>query len=148
MPLDRTDLAEVLGNLLENAARHAARRVRISADTTGPAITIEDDGPGIAPAERARMLERGARLDQRGDGAGLGLAIVQDVLNAYGWRLELASFRPRRAEGDHRAGSRLSHSPNTPLIPAEAGIQLNMNSVVFAPGSPLSRGRAGVFSAQ
>jgi signal transduction histidine kinase len=37
------------------------------------------------------MLERGARLDQRGDGAGLGLAIVQDVLTAYGWRLELAT---------------------------------------------------------
>ncbi len=37
------------------------------------------------------MLERGARLDQRGDGAGLGLAIVQDVLSAYGWRLELAA---------------------------------------------------------
>ena len=36
------------------------------------------------------MLERGTRLDQRGDGAGLGLAIVQDVLNAYGWRLDLA----------------------------------------------------------
>jgi len=37
------------------------------------------------------MLERGARLDERGEGAGLGLAIVQDVLSAYGWRLELAS---------------------------------------------------------
>ena len=96
MSLDRTDLAEVLGNLLENAARHAKGNVRIGAAAVGPAdvieeIVIEDDGPGIAPAERARMLERGARLDQRGDGAGLGLAIVQDVLGAYGWRLELAT---------------------------------------------------------
>jgi signal transduction histidine kinase len=90
VPLDRTDLAEVLGNLLENAARHAARRVRVSADGAGPAVMVEDDGPGIAPAERARMLERGARLDECGDGAGLGLAIVQDVLSAYGWRLALA----------------------------------------------------------
>lgn len=90
-PLDRTDLAEVLGNLLENAARHANGRVRIRADAdAGPAITVEDDGPGIAPAERSRMLERGARLDERGDGAGLGLAIVQDVLSAYRWRLVLA----------------------------------------------------------
>jgi len=90
-PLDRTDLAEVLGNLLENAARHAKGRVRIRADAdAGPAITVEDDGPGIAPAERSRMLERGARLDERGDGAGLGLAIVQDVLSAYRWRLVLA----------------------------------------------------------
>ncbi len=91
VPLDRTDLAEVLGNLLENAARHATGRVRIGADGASPAITVEDDGPGIAPAERARMLERGARLDRRGDGAGLGLAIVQDVLGAYGWRLDLAA---------------------------------------------------------
>ncbi len=91
VPLDRTDLAEVLGNLLENAARHAGGRVRIGADGASLAITVEDDGPGIPPAERAHMLERGARLDQRGDGAGLGLAIVQDVLHAYGWRLELAA---------------------------------------------------------
>ena len=91
VPLDRTDLAEVLGNLLENAARHAKQQVRIGADASGQTITVEDDGPGIAAAERARVLERGARLDQRGDGAGLGLAIVQDVLSAYGWRLELAA---------------------------------------------------------
>lgn len=89
VPLDRTDLAEVLGNLLENAARHAATRVRIVAAAGGPSIAIEDDGPGIAPEQRQRMLERGARLDRRGDGAGLGLAIVQDVLAAYHWRLDL-----------------------------------------------------------
>ena len=89
VPLDRTDLAEVLGNLLENAARHAAQRVRIGADS-GASIVIEDDGPGISPAQWPRVLERGTRLDERGEGAGLGLAIVQDVLTAYGWRLDLA----------------------------------------------------------
>lgn len=89
VPLDRTDLAEVLGNLLENAARHAARRVRISAGSDA-SIVIEDDGTGIVPAQWPRVLERGGRLDERGDGAGLGLAIVQDVLGAYGWRLDLA----------------------------------------------------------
>jgi signal transduction histidine kinase len=88
-PLDRTDLAEVLGNLLENAARHAAQRVRISAGS-GASIVIEDDGAGILTAQWPRVLERGTRLDERGGGAGLGLAIVQDVLNAYGWRLDLA----------------------------------------------------------
>jgi signal transduction histidine kinase len=89
VPLDRTDLAEVLGNLLENAARHAAQRVRVSVDAAA-SIVIEDDGPGISPAQWPRVLERGTRLDERGEGAGLGLAIVQDVLNAYGWRLDLA----------------------------------------------------------
>ena len=93
VPIDRTDLAEVLGNLLDNAARHAASRVRISAhaEPSGPSIVIEDDGKGIAPAERSRVVERGARLDERTEGAGLGLAIVQDVLDAYGWRLDLAT---------------------------------------------------------
>jgi signal transduction histidine kinase len=90
VPLDRADLAEVLGNLMENAARHARSRVRIAADAAKPAISVEDDGPGIAPAERARVLQRGVRLDERGEGAGLGLSIVQDVLSAYGWQLVLA----------------------------------------------------------
>jgi signal transduction histidine kinase len=89
VPLDRTDLAEVLGNLLENAARHADKHVRISANSAA-SIVIEDDGPGIAPDQWPHVLERGTRLDERGEGAGLGLAIVQDVLNAYGWRLDLA----------------------------------------------------------
>jgi signal transduction histidine kinase len=91
LPIDRTDLAEVLGNLLENAARHAAALVRITVRPgLGPPISIEDDGKGLAPSQLSRVLERGARLDERGEGAGLGLAIVQDVLDAYDWRLDLA----------------------------------------------------------
>ena len=90
-PFDRADLAEVLGNLLDNASRHAASRVRVTAHPgpAGTSIAIEDDGKGIAPAARSKVLERGARLDQRGEGAGLGLAIVLDVLDAYGWRIVL-----------------------------------------------------------
>jgi signal transduction histidine kinase len=93
IPMDRADLAEVLGNLLDNAVRYAASRVRIAArqDSAGPCITIEDDGPGIAPSARADVMERGVRLDDRAGGAGLGLAIVQDVLEAYGWRLSISS---------------------------------------------------------
>jgi signal transduction histidine kinase len=93
MPVDKTDLAEVLGNLLENAVRHAARRVRITADCdkSGPSVAIEDDGKGIGEDQLLRVLERGVRVDERGGGsAGLGLAIVQDVLDAYGWRLDLS----------------------------------------------------------
>jgi signal transduction histidine kinase len=87
VPFDRSDLAEVLGNLLENAVRYGRTRVRITAqDST---IRIEDDGPGIAPDEQARVTERGTRLDERGGGAGLGLAIVQEVLEAYGWSINL-----------------------------------------------------------
>jgi signal transduction histidine kinase len=92
VPFDRPDLAEVLGNLLENAVRHAAGRVRVDAKavSAGLSISVEDDGAGIVPEERTHVLERGVRLDERGTGAGLGLAIVQDVLEAYGWRLDLS----------------------------------------------------------
>ena len=92
-PFDRIDLAEILGNLLENATRYAKSQVRITARKTpnGMAIDIEDDGPGVVPEQRSVVLARGARLDERGDRTGLGLAIVQDVLDAYGWRLELNS---------------------------------------------------------
>ncbi|MBB5045337.1 signal transduction histidine kinase [Rhodopseudomonas rhenobacensis] len=89
LPIDRSDLAEVLGNLLDNATRHAKSTVRIVAGGDARGVTIEDDGAGIAPVARAAALERGTRLDQRGEGSGLGLAIVQDVLEAYGWTLSL-----------------------------------------------------------
>lgn len=90
-PFDRTDLAEILGNLMENATRHATSLVRIAAlpSAAGVTIDVEDDGPGIAPELRSVALARGVRLDERGDRTGLGLAIVQDVLDAYGWSLEL-----------------------------------------------------------
>jgi signal transduction histidine kinase len=90
-PFERTDLAEVLGNLIENATQHARAQVRIAARamSSGLQFWVEDDGPGIAPNLRSAALARGTRLDQRGEGAGLGLAIVQDVLESYGWSLHL-----------------------------------------------------------
>lgn len=95
VPIDRTDLAEVLGNILDNAARHAMARVhiRVRDVPAGVAIIMEDDGKGIAPAAQARVVERGIRLDERAEGAGLGLAIVRDVLDAYGWRLALGTSK-------------------------------------------------------
>ncbi len=90
LPFDRMDLAEVLGNLLENAARHAVSCVRVTTDEGRRGLVIEDDGEGINPDLMSRVLERGTRLDERGGAAGLGLAIVQDVLDAYGWGLALS----------------------------------------------------------
>lgn len=91
LSFDRADLAEVLGNLLDNAVRHATSRVRISSIDFGDGhtIVVEDDGCGINPNTIPSVLERGIRLDQRGGGAGLGLSIVQEVLDAYGWQLVL-----------------------------------------------------------
>ena len=80
--MDKADIAEVLGNLLENASRYARSTVRLSVSQQGQ-VVIEDDGPGIPQEMRSWVMTRGGRLDQRPDGAGLGLAIVQDVLAAY-----------------------------------------------------------------
>lgn len=89
--IDPDDLNEIIGNLAENAVRHAATRVQISA--TGRSgcveITVDDDGPGLHKAERDRVLQRGVRLDQSGAGAGLGLAIVEDILGEYHGKLAL-----------------------------------------------------------
>jgi signal transduction histidine kinase len=88
---DPEDLAEIAGALAENAVKWARAAVRIAARRSGPdlEITIADDGPGIPEAERARLLARGARLDESVPGHGLGLAIAADRIAAYGGRLDL-----------------------------------------------------------
>lgn len=89
--IDADDLAEALGNLIENAARHARRRVAIGTrEEAGlTVVTVVDDGGGIPPERLDEALRRGGRLDNLGSGAGLGLAIVQDVAEAWGGRLRL-----------------------------------------------------------
>jgi signal transduction histidine kinase len=90
--IDADDLSEALGNLLENAARHARSRVVLRALIHGDddaAIEVADDGPGIAEAMLHRVTARGTRLDHRGPGAGLGLAIVQDIAEAWSGSLTL-----------------------------------------------------------
>ena len=89
--IDPDDLAEALGNLVENAARHAGRTVEITGhDGAGTAvIAIRDDGPGIPEDQLADALKRGGRLDTSDAGTGLGLAIVSDIAAAWGATLEL-----------------------------------------------------------
>jgi signal transduction histidine kinase len=83
--IDAEDLAEALGNLAENAARHAKSRVavlgRVEADSA--IVSLVDDGPGIPRERQHDMLVRGARLDISGPGTGLGLAIVSDIADAW-----------------------------------------------------------------
>ena len=90
---DPGDLAEILSNLIDNACKWAASAVRITA-TAGPEwidIEVADDGPGIPPAERARVLEIGVRLDRATQGTGLGLTISRDIAALYGGTLHLRS---------------------------------------------------------
>ena len=84
--VERQDLDEMLGNLIENAAKYGGGRVFV---TVGKAddmveIEVEDDGRGIPEAERGSIFDRGARLDTGKPGTGLGLAIVRDVAQIYG----------------------------------------------------------------
>ena len=85
-------LKEMLGNLLDNACKWARGQVRVRLSVEGPRVRIEvdDDGPGIAPGQRALALQRGQRLDERQSGSGLGLAIVDELARLHGGTLELA----------------------------------------------------------
>jgi signal transduction histidine kinase len=90
---EEQDLQEMLGNLLDNACRNARRVVRVTAQHEGRQlhITVDDDGPGIAPDQRAAVLQRGVRLDESTPGSGLGLAIVVELAQLYGGALALES---------------------------------------------------------
>ncbi len=97
--LTADDLLELLGNLLENAAKWARTGVRVRIDprprseqaagACGACIEIRvtDDGPGVPAEQMTRLGQRGLRLDQGKEGSGLGLAIVNDVVDAYGGSL-------------------------------------------------------------
>lgn len=88
---ERQDLEEMLGNLLDNAAKYGAGRVFVTVKRVGDMvdITVEDDGRGIPADARAELFQRGARLDTGKPGTGLGLAIVRDVAEIYGGSVEL-----------------------------------------------------------
>jgi two-component system sensor histidine kinase PhoQ len=92
---DRGDFVELLGNLMDNACKWCRERVRVSAavedgraaGSEALMLTVEDDGPGIAEENRAKVLERGVRTDEKVPGHGLGLAMVHDTVDLYGGRL-------------------------------------------------------------
>ncbi len=88
LPVHADQLLEMAGPLMENAVRHARRRVLVSARPGE--LAIEDDGPGLGDAERERLRLRGQRADERPDGHGLGLAIASDLAEATDGHLELA----------------------------------------------------------
>jgi two-component system sensor histidine kinase PhoQ len=93
---DRGDLTELFGNLLDNACKWCRGRVRLTASVDESAgtrerlkLVVEDDGPGISAQDRARVLERGVRADEKVPGHGIGLAMVQDTVDLYGGRLAI-----------------------------------------------------------
>ncbi|MBN8872694.1 MAG: sensor histidine kinase [Rhodospirillales bacterium] len=95
---ERQDLAEMIGNLMENACKWAQGRVGLQIAAAAPnqvAVTVTDDGPGLPAAQLAEAQARGARFDEEKPGSGLGLAIVADLARLYDGALAL----DRAAEG-------------------------------------------------
>lgn len=91
------DLMEIIGNLLENAFKWANHRVLLSIETIpspsdrrkGLIIKVEDDGPGIAEEDIPKVLQRGVRIDERVHGHGIGMSIVQQIIQAFDGELEV-----------------------------------------------------------
>ncbi len=94
---DREDLTEMAGNLLDNAFKWAKSRVHLTANRLvsesarrdGLQLIVEDDGPGIPESDRERVLDRGARLDERVSGQGIGLSVVREVAKLNGGTLQI-----------------------------------------------------------
>jgi len=97
---EQRDLLELVGNLLDNAFKYGKGKVRISAGALDPDATraglwlaVEDDGAGIRESQWERLLQRGIRGDERAnehvDGHGLGLAIVTELVAAYGGEVSI-----------------------------------------------------------
>jgi signal transduction histidine kinase len=90
--VQREDLDEMLGNLMDNACKWARTRIVIESDETADAvvITVDDDGPGLARDLREKVLLRGVRADEKAAGSGLGLSIVRDLAEVYRGAISLS----------------------------------------------------------
>lgn len=96
---DKGDLQEVCGNIMENACKWANSRVLVTVEHTdqGLSIEIEDDGPGFE-SQKEQLLQRGFRADELSEGQGIGLAIVAEVVRAYGGKIELGQSQFKGAK--------------------------------------------------
>ena len=94
--MDPADFGEVLGNILDNARKWARSHVIVSAQISGDhaRIAVEDDGPGIDPDAKLRILQRGEQARYDKQGSGLGTAIAGDVLGEYGSGLSIDDAAP------------------------------------------------------
>lgn len=88
---DEADLMEMLGNLLDNACKACRQQVKLTVSNKPFALVVEDDGPGVAPAQRQILLSRGTRLDTYSEGHGVGLSIVDELVQSYQGQLEIST---------------------------------------------------------
>jgi two-component system sensor histidine kinase PhoQ len=90
---DKADLMEILGNVLDNACKAARRTILITVIIVDNKLTfsIEDDGDGIDETQQKNILSRGGRADTYQAGHGIGLAIVNDLINSYQGQLSISN---------------------------------------------------------
>ena len=102
---EKRDLLELMGNLLDNAFKYGKSQVRVSGEALDPdsprpglQLRIEDDGPGIDESQWEALLQRGSRGDEQVEGHGLGLAIVLELVTAYGGEVSIGHSKIGGAE--------------------------------------------------
>lgn len=94
VPLDREDMMEMLGNLVDNACKHANQMIRLTIVANEYLIVmIEDDGPGVPEEKIDELTKRGTRIDESKIGHGLGMAIVTDTINHYNGAIQMGRSR-------------------------------------------------------
>lgn len=99
LPIDATDCAELLSNLLDNAGKWATSRVTITVGRKrGELVSVADDGPGLTDAQIEHAFEIGTRFDPDRPGSGLGLAIARDIASSYGLAIHLGP-NPKSGRG-------------------------------------------------
>jgi two-component system sensor histidine kinase PhoQ len=100
-PIDAGDFLELAGNVMDNAWKYCRKAIAVRATPwtaagwrrPGLVLDVEDDGRGIPPAERTRVLERGARADESVSGQGIGLSVAREIAAAYSGTLEIGDSR-------------------------------------------------------
>lgn len=96
-PGEQSDFNELMGNLMDNAAKWCTDQINISisADDSQLNIMIHDDGPGCSQGQIERLTKRGVRLDEQPTGHGLGLNIVQTIIEQYQGKITFSNAHPR-----------------------------------------------------
>ncbi len=100
-PVDAGDFLELAGNLMDNAFKYCRKSITVRATPwtaaawrrPGLVLDVEDDGGGIPPADRSRVLERGARADETVAGQGIGLSVAREIAAAYSGTIEIGESR-------------------------------------------------------
>ena len=94
--LDRDDMLELIGNVLDNSCKYARASVTVRVDIDDEYLTMifEDDGDGLEQSQIERISQRGVRLDESRDGHGIGLGLCQDIVNSYQGGMEFSRAEP------------------------------------------------------